>query len=226
METRDMGAPTYAADNPLTWDDRIFGKLKSSSLGLLIKRGLVSVGYDRGQWVRTIMYRDCFKMLKTLRTETLDALEISPGPDEIWQQLGWRSFTETTYPDFDLCTSCLDRQFDIIIADQVFEHLIWPYRAARNVVSMLVPGGYFIITTPFLIRLHAGVDCIRWSAMGMQYFLAESGFPIDWICASQWGNRRCVKANFNRWARRGWLGSLRNEENFPVTVWAFARKAL
>jgi hypothetical protein len=60
----------------------------------------------------------------------------------------------------------------------------------------------------------------------MKYFLAESGFPIDWIRASQWGNRSCVKANFNRWARRGWLGSLRNEANFPVTVWAFARKAL
>jgi Methyltransferase domain len=158
MQIPQMEAPTYAPDNPLSWDDRIFGKLKRSFLGLLIKRGLVSVGYDRGHWGRTVMYRDRFETLKTLGTEKLDALEISPGPDEVWQKLGWRSFTETTYPTFDLCTGCLDRQFDIIIADQVFEHLLCPYRAARNVLSMLMPGGYFLITTPFLIRLHAGVD--------------------------------------------------------------------
>jgi hypothetical protein len=39
-----------------------------------------------------------------------------------------------------------------------------------------------------------------------------------------WGNRSCVKANFLTWRKRGFLGSLANEEDFPVMVWAFARK--
>lgn len=188
------------------------------------KRVLTAVGYDYGHWTRTVMYRECFRMVRQMQPQGMDALEISAG--DKWQSLGFRSFTEMNYPQYDICNDKLDRQFDMIIADQVFEHLLWPYRAARNVHDMLLPGGYFLVTTPFLIRQHAiPIDCTRWTETGMKYFLAECGFPLENIVTASWGNRDCVKANFNRWARRGWFGSLRNEPNFPVTVWALARKA-
>jgi hypothetical protein len=38
---------------------------------------------------------------------------------------------------------------DIIIAEQVFEHLLWPYRAVRNVFQMLTPNGALLVTTHF-----------------------------------------------------------------------------
>ena len=113
----------------------------------------------------------------------------------------------------------------VVIADQVFEHLPWPYRAVQNVYQMVKPGGYFLISTPFLIRMHAvPIDCSRWTETGLKHFLAEGGFPLEQTVTGAWGNRACVKANFTRWARRGWFGSLRNEADFPVTVWALARK--
>ena len=171
------------------------------------------------------MYDHCFAMLRELRPQGLDALEISAGT--AWRHLGFRSFTEANYPQFDICRDVLDQRFDLIIADQVFEHLLWPYRAARNVHTMLKPGGCFLVTVPFLIRIHREPeDCTRWTETGLRHFLAECGFPLQTTRTASWGNRACVMANFRHWSRRGWFGSLRNEPDFPVAVWALARKPI
>lgn len=185
---------------------------------------LRAVGYDYGHWSRAVMYQHCFEILRSLNPESLDTLEISAG--DKFQRLGFKRYTEANYPQFDICEQRLDREFDLIIADQVWEHLLWPYRATSNVLSMLKPGGRFLVTTPFLIRRHDNPnDCTRWTEQGIRYFLTECGFPMETIQAWSWGNRACVKANLNRWARRGWFSSLRNEAGFPVTVWALARRS-
>lgn len=189
-----------------------------------IKRVLTLLRYDYWHWTRPVMYARCTEMLKAISMEDMDTLEISAGP--YWRTLSFKSFTEANYPEFDICEGSLDPKFDLVIADQVFEHLLWPYRAAKNVHATLRPGGYFLMTTPFLIRVHAiPHDCTRWTETGIKYFLAECGFELEHIQTGSWGNRSCVKANFSKWARRGWFGSLRNEPDFPVVVWALARKA-
>jgi len=196
----------------------ISGKYKQK-----IKKILDAVHYDYGHWARTVLYQECFKLVKELRPEGLDVLEISSG--NIWQSFGFKSFTEANFPEFDVCSMTLPNQFDLVIADQVFEHLLWPYRAGKNVYEMTKPGGHFLITTPFLIKVHqVPVDCSRWTELGLKHFLAECGFPIEKIRTGSWGNRACVKANFNSWARRGWFKSLVNEPDFPVSVWAIAKK--
>lgn len=188
-----------------------------------IKKVLDAIHYDYGHWARSVMYRECSKLLKGLSPEQLDVLEISSG--NLWQQFGFKSFTEANFPEFDICSMTLPDQYDLIIADQVFEHLLWPYRAGKNVYEMTKPGGYFLITTPFLIKVHqVPVDCSRWTELGLKHFIAECGFPIENIRTGSWGNRACVKANFNNWARRGWFKSLVNEPDFPVSVWAIAKK--
>lgn len=188
-----------------------------------IKKILDAVHYDYGHWTRTVMYRECLKLVKELGPEGLDVLEISAG--NVWQSLGFESFTEANFPDFDVCSMVLHNQYDLVIADQVFEHLLWPYRAGKNVYEMTKPGGHFLITTPFLIKVHqVPVDCSRWTELGLKHFLAECGFPIEKIRTGSWGNRACVKANFGSWARRGWFKSLVNEPDFPVSVWAIAKK--
>lgn len=188
-----------------------------------IQNLLKAVHYDYGFWNRTVMYQTCFEWVKALHPEKLDVLEISAG--NIWQPLGFKSYTEANFPEFDVCSMALPQQFDLIIADQVFEHLIWPYRAGKNVYEMTKPGGYFLVTTPFLIKEHqVPVDCSRWTELGMKHLLAECGFPIENIRTGSWGNRACVKANFGSWARQGWFNSLKNEPDFPVSVWALAQK--
>jgi SAM-dependent methyltransferase len=170
------------------------------------------------------MYRRCFEFIQALGPDRLDVLEISAGPQ--WRRaFEFRSFNETHFPDFDICSQTLERQFDLIIADQVFEHLPWPQRAGRNVFKMLRPGGTFIIATPFLLRVHkVPIDCSRWTEQGLSHLLQECGFPEGGIRTESWGNRACLIANLKKWRRHGWYRSLVNEPDYPVMVWAFARK--
>lgn len=189
-----------------------------------VRTSLKKVGYDTTDWIRVVMYRRCFEFIRALGAEKLHALEISGGPQ--WKrEFNFASYSTTQYPDFDICTQTLDQTFDLIIADQVFEHLPDPASAAKNVYRMLRPGGHFVIATPFLVRLHAvPIDCSRWTEQGMSYLLQGAGFEGQKIKTDAWGNRACMKANLKSWKRYGWYRPLRNEANFPLMVWAFAQK--
>jgi hypothetical protein len=93
-----------------------------------LRKALWAVGYETTDWMRIVMYRRCFAFIADLGPETLDALEISAGPN--WaREFRFRSYTGTSYPGFDICSQTLPARFDLIIADQVFEHLKWPYRS-------------------------------------------------------------------------------------------------
>jgi SAM-dependent methyltransferase len=144
-----------------------------------LRKALPAVGFETADWQRVVMYRRCFEFIRQLNPGTLDAMEISAGPQWV-REFNFRSFTDMKYPEYDICAQTLDRQFDLIIADQIFEHLKWPYRAGRNVFSMLKPGGHFIVATPFLIRVHrVPIDCSRWTEEGI--LLQECGFPAGEI---------------------------------------------
>jgi len=188
-------------------------------------RVLHAIGYNTADWMRIVMYQHCFAYIRELGPERLDVLEISAGPQ--WaREFPFRSYTGTDYPGFDVCSETLPARFDLIIADQVFEHLKWPYRAGRNVLAMLRPGGHFLVAVPFLVRVHTSpIDCSRWTEQGLSYLLQECGFPEAGIATASWGNRACLKANLTSWRKRGLFGSLANEPDFPVMVWAFARKS-
>jgi SAM-dependent methyltransferase len=189
-----------------------------------LRKYLRRIGFDTTHWIRVIMYRRCFEFIEQLGPENLDVLEISGGPQ--WRRaFNFRSYTETQYPDFDICSQTLDDRFDLIIADQVFEHLPWPYRAGRNVFHMLRPNGVFLVATPFLVRVHnVPIDCSRWTEKGLSYLLQECGFLPANIQTDSWGNRVCMRANLKSWPRYGWFRSLVNEPDYPVMVWAMARK--
>ena len=159
-----------------------------------------------------------------LHPDRLRALEIS---GQVWKDYGFKAYQSASYPAFDICDAPLPETFDLVIAEHVFEHLLWPARAAKNVRQMLSPGGHFLMVTPFMYRVHADPhDCTRWTESGMKYFLADCGFPIDTIQTGSWGNRDCVESAFRReytlFNRR--LHSLENDPTFPVVVWALAAR--
>lgn len=195
-----------------------------------IKTKLLRIPEEYEIWVRAVMQRECRKLVSELGVTNLNTLEIS---SECWKDFGFKSFQSTSYPEYDLCESAvLDERFDLIIAEQVFEHLVRPYHAGRNIYQMLEEGGHFLISTPFLIKIHPGhegvddSDYTRWTQIGMKYFLAECGFPLENIKTWSWGNRACIIANFESWVRyKGPLfHSMVNEPEFPIVVWAIAKK--
>jgi hypothetical protein len=183
------------------------------------------IGYTPGNkdWCRVVMDQRTTEIVSALPIRDMRALEIS---GERWKDAGFGSFKSAHFPEFDITTDVMDESFDIIIAEQVFEHILWPYRAGRNVFSMLNKGGYFLITTPFLLKIHEyPVDCSRWSPTGLKYFLAECGFELGNITVEGWGNESCVVANLREWMPYNpKKHSLKNDEEFPVVVWALARK--
>jgi len=177
------------------------------------------------QWTRAVMYEHLIRELRRFDLEKMSALEISPG--DFWQKQRFKSYRSEGYPAFDICAQKLDETFDLIIADQVFEHILWPYRAAQNVYAMLKPGGRFVVTTPFLLRVHNDpVDCSRWTELGLKYLLAEAGFNLDKIQTFSWGNKTCVKANLKHagWAVLNARSSLENDPAYPIVVWAIAQR--
>ena len=139
----------------------------------------------------------------------------------------WKSFTSLNYPDFDLCAPLGDQgTFDVVICEQVIEHVVDPLRAAANLRGLCKPGGHVIVSTPFLIRVHElamfGLkDYWRFTPRGLTTLLERAGLTVDTVGA--WGNRSCIAGNFDRWPAYRRLQSLRNEPDLPVQVWAFAR---
>jgi SAM-dependent methyltransferase len=175
------------------------------------------------QWQRTVLNRAVDRHLRSLDPPQRDAVEISGDA-----QAGhpWRSFTSLNFPEFDLCAPLtVTRRFDVVICEQVIEHVADPWAAARNLRGLSSPGGRVIVSTPFLIRIHELPmfemrDYWRFAPRGLRQLLEGAGLIVDIV--ESWGNRRCITANFDRWPAQRRRQSLRNEPDLPVQVWAFA----
>lgn len=179
-------------------------------------------------WNQVVMDQSTEKMVRALPYRNFSVLEISGNK---WKDFGFKNYETLKYPEFDICNNELglgDKKYDLIIAEQVFEHLLWPYRAGKNVFKLLKPGGYFLNTLPFLIVIHkCPVDCSRWTETGLKYFLAECGFPVEHTETDAWGNRQFLKAH----AKNGvvpfyikHIHSLKNEPKYPASIWSLSRK--
>ncbi len=180
---------------------------------------------------RIVMQRSTRRWLGNLDLAAMEAAEIS---GKFGRRFTFRAYTRFRYPVHDICAGpYLDaegsvRRFDIVLANQVWEHLDRPHAAARHVYEMLRPGGYFWLAVPFFIPYHgAPVDCSRWSARGLTNLLVEAGFDAGRIKARQWGNRAAALRNLEA----GWppeydpdRDDLTNDPDFPICAWALARR--
>jgi SAM-dependent methyltransferase len=178
------------------------------------------------QWCRVVMNQEIERFIRSLDCANIDALEISGSGSK--DRYGFRSYQIAQYPDYDICNGPLAPDgFDLVIAEQVFEHVLRPDLAAANVYRMLRPGGVFVISTPFLLKIHASPwDLHRWTEHGMRQLLETAGFVV--AQTGSWGNRECLFADMTPGG--GWTPydaaqhSLDNEPQFPIVVWAFAKK--
>ena len=170
------------------------------------------------------MDRAIAQRIESLDPATRSAVEIS---GDAHRGDGWREFTVLEHPEFDLCAPLEHTgRYDVVVCEQVIEHVTDPFAAAANLRALCVPGGTAIVSTPFLVRVHElpeyGMgDYWRFTPRGLEALLATAGFAQVEVDA--WGNRECVVGNFDRWAATRQWQPLRNEPELPVQVWAFAR---
>jgi SAM-dependent methyltransferase len=176
------------------------------------------------QWQRVPLINAVNRHIEQLDPPTRTAAEIS---GDAHASKPWKRYSSLNYPEFDLCAPLMGRgTFDVVICEQVIEHVVDPWAAAANLRGLCAPGGHVIVSTPFLVRIHElpiyGLrDYWRFTPRGLRILLERGGLEVDAV--ESWGNRSCVVGNFDHWpAYRRWL-SLRNEPDLPVQVWAFAR---
>jgi SAM-dependent methyltransferase len=175
-------------------------------------------------WQRKVMSEEVDRHIASLDPARCTAAEIS---GETHAAKPWREYVSLHYPEFDLCAPLSEpRRFDVVICEQVLEHVVDPWAGAANLRELCNEGGHVIVSTPFLIRVHEVPlflmkDYWRFTPRGLRTLLEQVGLEVESVGA--WGNRQCVIGNFTRWsAYRPWH-SLKNEPDFPVQVWAFAR---
>jgi len=173
-------------------------------------------------WMRVVMNKEIGKFVNHLEPSKLDALEIS-GTE--YSKYSWKSYLNYSYPDFDLTNPNSEvREFDVVICEQVLEHVSQPFIAAQTLYKLVKPGGTLIVNTPFLIKLHGMPDDYwRFTPSGMRVLLENSGFTN--VAVHSWGNKKCVKSNLGWWQSFRFYHSLKNQESVPIMIWAFAVKA-
>ena len=178
------------------------------------------------QWCRVIMNREVDRFVCSLDHSHLDVLEISG--DRFQNRFPFSSYRAVHFPEYDVCSEPLsDGICDVVFAEQVFEHVLRPGRAAQNVFKMLRPNGIFIVSTPFLLKVHGyPSDLYRWTEHGMRQLLEDTGF--ERVTTASWGNRKCIFRDMSpglTWTmyNRFWH-DLSNEPQFPIVIWAIAYK--
>lgn len=181
------------------------------------------VGHTEESLNRVVMNQTTLRWMKDLPTEKMDAVEISGLS---WKQkCPFQSYQSAWFPEFDICKAPLAEPVDLILAEQVWEHIPSPFKATQHVFHSLKPGGYFLVTVPFLMRIHlCPLDCTRWTPQGLRFLLEEAGFESETMRVDAWGNAQAVRAAIHgrNYCKR--LHSLKNNPNLPVSVWALARK--
>lgn len=180
---------------------------------------------------RVVMSRSSRRWLDDLDPGQMDAAELS---GKFGRRFSFQSYRRFRYPEFDITKGPFRdaegrvMRFDLILANQVWEHLDRPYGAVRNVRKMLRPGGYFWLAVPFFVPYHGDpVDCSRWSARGLKNLLIEAGFRPGAVKARQWGNRAAAARNLEHpWPPEydPEAHDLTNDPDFPLVSWALAQK--
>jgi SAM-dependent methyltransferase len=204
-----------------SFTDRLTPKRVANAIERRFRARAYHDGGPDDQWCRIVMNRKITEHLASLHPEQLRAMEVS-GTSH--RHHPWREHVSSRYPDLDICAPPPDLDtYDVVICEQVLEHVEDPWRAARTLHDMCRPGGNVVVSTPFLIRVHpTPFDFWRFTEDGMRRLLSGSGLVVDET--GSWGSKRAVRGNLRRFPpMRSWR-SLRDEPDFPLVVWAFAHR--
>lgn len=141
--------------------------------------------------------------------------------------------TEANFPEVNILNlPHADNRFDLLVSDQVFEHIQGlPSDAMAESLRVLKPGGWMLHTTCFFTPYHGPGDYWRWTAEGLaelarhcgasQVISGGAGHPAEMIYGLLgWRWFAVPKA---RWHPLRWLASL-DRPSYWNTVWVLARK--
>jgi SAM-dependent methyltransferase len=72
-----------------------------------------------------------------------------------------------------------DREFDSVLANEVFEHVFNPSEFLTEINRVMKPGGNFLLTVPFVWDEHEQPhDFARYTSFGLRHVLHHHGFEV------------------------------------------------
>jgi len=72
-----------------------------------------------------------------------------------------------------------DREFDSVLANEVFEHVFNPSEFLREINRVVKPSGKFLLTVPFVWDEHEQPhDFARYTSFGLRHLLEQHGFEV------------------------------------------------
>ena len=147
--------------------------------------------------------------------------------------LGRADIFEANFPEYDmLALPFPDGHFDVVLSDQVLEHVEGdPFAAVRESVRVTRPGGFVIHTTCFFNEIHcAPQDFWRFTPAALGLLCRGVAEPIE---IGGWGNLALLPLTrlglrfrpipAARWHPLHWL-AVRDNPRWPITTWVVARK--
>jgi SAM-dependent methyltransferase len=112
------------------------------------------------------------------------------------------------YPQVDIqnMSDYVNNVWDILVVDQVLEHVQRPWLAAEEIYRVLKPGGYAIVNTPYLHPIHlCPLDCWRISPDGYKVLFPAERFET--VGNGMWGNRNIIEQIYHSGVSKGMTGN-------------------
>ena len=168
--------------------------------------------------------------------EAVDALIASLDPTgrsaaeisgDLHAAASWREYTSLTLPEFDVCAPLTEagtiRRRDLRAGARARRRSVG---GGANLRELCAPGGHVIVSTPFLVKVHE-LPMLRHARLLALHATRPAdaargrgprGREVELV-----GQPGVRGRQLHRWSRYRRWHSLRNEPDFPVQVWAFAR---
>lgn len=138
------------------------------------------------------------------------------------------------YPKIDMQNlPCKDDSFDLVISDQVIEHLENPKKSIIGIAQGFKKGGVAIHTTCFINYIHpCPKDYWCFSPEALKYLCSDFS---EVLCCGGWGSRiafflcsisnklRFMQIPDSHWCLRHMI-AMYNEEKYPIVTWVVAKK--
>jgi SAM-dependent methyltransferase len=142
---------------------------------------------------------------------------------------GVRYEVAPNFPDADIqsLTAYATQSYDIVVVDNILEHVADPQKAVEEILRILKTDGICICLTPFLIKIHGYPnDYWRFTGTGLRKLFENFGEVKIW----SWGNQFTIRTTM----QLGWLSTknskrllkaaMWNEDEWPITYLTIARK--
>jgi SAM-dependent methyltransferase len=137
------------------------------------------------------------------------------------------------YPEYNILDlPFTDGEFDVVVSDQVLEHVEGdPFQAVSETARVVRDGGLIIHTTCFFNWIHPDPDDFwRFTPSALALLCDDTVEPVD---VGGWGNLailpltrlglRNAPVPGSRWHPLHWAAT-RNNPRWPVCTWLIARK--